>query len=354
MSHAADTAPIRREEAFDEAAVAGFLRSEIPELADAADIRFDQFPGGKANLTYRAIAGDIELVLRRAPLGKVARGAHDMAREHKVLSRLWARYPLAPRAFAYCDDASIMGKPFFVMERRSGHVIRDTWPPAWDPGDADIRRRAAGSLIEALAQLHRVSPESVGLKDLGRPEGFVARQIEGWAGRWEAAKTRDLADMDAALALLRGAEPAPQAAAILHNDFKLDNVAMSATGEVAAVYDWDMATLGDPLVDVGTFLAYWAKTDGATYRVFGEDAATLAPYLSREAIIDAYAATTGFDVGDINFYEGLALYRIAVIVEQIYARYVAGQTSDARFSGLGELVPVLAQASHRTLRDGSA
>ena len=349
MGHAGDTARIRDEERFDEAAVAAFLRAEVPDLVGDAQIVFDQFPGGRANLTYRAVAGDVELVLRRAPLGKVARGAHDMAREHRVLSRLWRRYPLAPRAYAFCADAEVMGKPFFVMERRRGHVIRDEWPPGWADGDTAVRERAAAALVDALADLHRIDPGSVGLERLGRPEGFVARQVEGWAGRWEAAKTQEIPAMDAAIDVLRRGIPEAQAIAVLHNDFKLDNVAMGDDGTVTAVYDWDMATLGDPLVDLGTFLAYWSDPDGPTYAVFGEGALTLTPYLGRDAVIDRYRRITGYDMTHIRYYEGLALYRIAVIIEQIYARYAAGQTSDERFASLGDLVPVLAGAAGETL-----
>jgi aminoglycoside phosphotransferase (APT) family kinase protein len=340
-----DTASIRPEETFDEDAVAAYLRERLGDLVGDDDISFDQFPGGAANLTYRALAGDTELVLRRAPLGKVAEGAHDMAREFKVLSRLWAEYPLAPRAYHYCDDAELMGKPFFVMERRRGHVIRNAWPETWAADDAEVRRRAARGLVEALASLHEVDPEDVGLGDLGHPEGFVIRQMEGWARRWDAARTREVPEMDAAMRLLRSGIPEPQTAAILHNDFKLDNTMVSTTGDLVAVFDWDMATRGEPLVDLGTFLAYWADPEGPTYPVFGANAVTLAPFLSREEVITQYAKHTGFDVSGVRFYEGLALYRIAVIIEQIYARFAAGQTSDERFAAFAPLAPMLAAAA---------
>ncbi len=342
MAH--DTAPIRPEEQFDEDRVAAFLRVHVGDLVGEHDIAFDQFPGGAANLTYRATAGDVELVLRRAPLGPVAQGAHDMKREYRVLSRLWRVFPEAPRAYAYCDDAGVMGKPFFVMERRRGWVIRASWPPAFGD-DVDVRRRLARELVRTLARLHQVDPAAVGLDDLGRPDGFVARQIAGWAHRWEAAQTRPVAAMDRARTLLERDLPEPQAVSILHNDYKLDNTMVSGDGDVVAVFDWDMATRGDPLVDLGTLLAYWADPEGPTYPVFGERAVTLAPYLSKEELVAEYAAVAGFDVSDVRYYEGLALYRIAVIIEQIYARYVAGQTSDERFSRFEPLAPMLAEAA---------
>jgi aminoglycoside phosphotransferase (APT) family kinase protein len=340
-----DTAPIRPDERFDEPRVAAYLRQAVPGLVGDHELAFDQFPGGAANLTYRATAGPTELVLRRAPLGEVAEGGHDMAREFRVLSRLWRAFPKAPRAYHFCEDSTIMGKPFFVMERRHGHVIRDQWPPGWDEGDTAIRRRLAIDLVVSLAELHLVEPSQVDLDDLGRPDGFVARQVEGWGRRWEAAKTREVAAMEDVAGMLRDRMPAPRAAVILHNDYKLDNTMTSADGDLVAIFDWDMATRGDPLVDLGTLLAYWVDPEGPTYPVFGERAVTLAPYLTKDEIVARYAAATGFDVSEFRYYEGLALYRIAVIIEQIYARYAAGQTADERFARFEPLPPLLAEAA---------
>ena len=339
-----DTAPIRPEERFDEARVADYLRRALPDAFGDDPIEFEQFPGGAANLTYLARGGDIELVLRRAPLGEVAKGSHDMEREHRVLSRLWRAFPKAPRAFVYCPDPDVMGKPFFVMERRRGYVVRDRWPPQFGDQPAS-RRRAAEDLVGTLAELHRVAPASVGLAELGRPDGFVERQVEGWMRRWEAARTRDVPDMERAAAVLAASVPSPQTTTILHNDYKLDNAMVDGTGRLVAVFDWDMATLGDPLVDAGTLLAYWADPDDPTYPIFGGRAVTLTPYLAKAEVIERYAAATGFDVSLIRYYEGLALYRIAVIVEQIYARYAVGQTSDGRFAAFEPMVPILASAA---------
>jgi aminoglycoside phosphotransferase (APT) family kinase protein len=339
-----DTAPIRPEEQFDEDRVAAYLRDSVPELVGEGPLTFDQFPGGAANLTYRVTGGVDELVLRRAPLGKVAKGAHDMEREYRVLSQLWRRFPEAPRAFHFCSDPDLMGKPFFVMERRRGHVIRREWPGAYAT-DVELRRIAAGNLIDGLARLHRVDPAGVGLGDLGRPEGFVDRQVAGWAGRWQAAATREVEAMAAAAAALRANVPDPQATVILHNDYKLDNTMLGDAGDLVAVFDWDMATRGDPLVDVGTLLAYWADPSDPTFPIFGDMAVSPAADFPKSQVVARYAAITGFDVSQIDFYEGLALYRIAVIIEQIYARYVAGQTSDERFARFEPLAPLLAQAA---------
>ena len=346
-----DTAPIRQEEQFDESAVAAYLRAHLPDLVGGADIVFDQFPGGKANLTYRAVAGDAELVLRRAPLGDVARGSHDMGREFRVLSTLWQAYRRAPRAYHFCADPQVMGKPFIVMERRHGFVVRDRWPEEWPSGDAEFMKRVARNLVRGLAELHLVDTAEIGLQDFGHPKGFIERQVDGWSRRWAAARTRPIPDMETVVDLLRQDAPLPQRATILHNDYKLDNTMLSSEGEVVAVLDWDMATRGDPLVDLGTLLAYWSDRSGPTHAVFGDNAVTFAPHLTREEVIAEYELATGFDVSGIRFYEGLALYRIAVIIEQIYARYQAGQTTDERFGALAPIVPVLARGALDVLTD---
>lgn len=345
---APDTAPIRHEERFDEHRVSAYLLEHLPDLLGEGPITFSQFPGGAANLTYLAASPTAELVLRRAPLGSVARGGHDMEREHRVLSRIWEPYPLAPRAYHYCPDPEVMGKPFFVLERRHGHVIRSQWPQsiADDPAG---RRRVAEGLIDGLAALHLVDPDAADLGDLGHPDGFVERQVAGWWGRWEAARTRRLADMESARRLLEASIPEPQAVTMLHNDFKLDNTMVDDRGEMVAVFDWDMATRGDPLVDLGTLLAYWPDPASATYPIFGARSVALAPDLSREDAAERYRLATGFDLSEIGFYEGLALFRIAVIIEQIYARYAAGQTSDDRFAMFEPIPPILAAGAVATL-----
>ncbi|MCL1594409.1 MAG: phosphotransferase family protein [Actinomycetia bacterium] len=344
-----DTAPIRPEEQFDEARVATYLHRYLPDLFLCDDIRFDQFPGGAANLTYRAWCTEgAEYVLRRAPLGVVARGGHDMAREHQVLSRLWRRYSLAPRAFHFCDDAAVMGKPFFVMERRHGYVVRRDWPDGF-VGDVGRQFVVATSLVDALADLHAVEPDDVDLGGLGRPDGFVDRQIEGWSLRWQAAATRPVPDMVSLGALLARRVPTSQRTVVLHNDFKLDNTMIGDDGHLVAVFDWDMATLGDPLVDAGTLLAYWAQPDDPTRLVFGANAVAIGDVMSKEQVRERYAHRSGLDLEGIDFYEALALFRIAVIIEQIYARYVAGQTSDERFAAFEPLAPLLASAAMAVL-----
>jgi aminoglycoside phosphotransferase (APT) family kinase protein len=336
----ADTAPIRAEERFDEERVSAYLRDALG-LSSEAPVEFEQFPGGKANLTYVARIGTDEHVLRRPPIGPVAPGSHDMAREYRVLSVLHQEYPLAPRAIHLCQDESIMGKPFFVMERRRGIVIRGTWPESL-PDDPAGRRRVAESMIDALAALHQVDFEAIGLGDLGRPNGFVARQVAGWTDRWQRARGDDIPAMDELAVGLTHDIPAPQRATLLHNDFKLNNTMIGADGHLVAVFDWDMATTGDPLVDVGTTLAYWQGSPEFAW-VEIPDGLVLQDALTPDEIVDRYCAATGLDGSRIDWYRALATFRIAVIVQQIYIRYVRGQTTDDRFAALGPMVEPMAQ-----------
>jgi aminoglycoside phosphotransferase (APT) family kinase protein len=339
-----DTAPIRSDERFDEARVAAYLRVNIGDLVGSGPIEFLQFPGGAANLTYLARTDTVELVLRRAPLGSVAQGGHDMEREYGVLSRLWEAYAPAPRAYHYCSDPAVMGKPFFVMERREGLVVRLTWPPEIG-GDAGVRRSVTENVVDGLAALHQVDPDVAGLGDLGRPGGFVTRQVDGWLRRWEAARTREVGDMDRAAGLLSSIIPDPEGTVLLHNDYKLDNTMVDESGSLVAVFDWDMATRGDPLVDLGTLVAYWVDPDAPAYGVLAGYGVPLAPVMSKREVADRYAEATGFDVERLPYYEGLALFRVAVIIEQIYSRFVSGQTADDRFARFEPAAPILARAA---------
>lgn len=337
-----DTAPIRAEERFDEAVVARHLRSQLPDLIGDAPIEFAQFPGGKANLTYLVAAGETELVLRRPPLGPLAPGSHDMSREFRVLAVLHKAYPPAPRALYFCDDPSVMEKPFLVMERRRGFVVRGRWPEALDQS-AGFRRSVAERLVDRLADLHMVDYAGLGLGDLGRPEGFAERQVRGWSDRWERARTGPVDAMDELGRRLGARAPTPQRAVLLHNDFKLDNTMIDREGEVVAVFDWDMCTLGDPLVDLGTTLSYWGGEGGVVDLVAG-DAVALGDVMDAATVARRYAARTGLDLSDLDWYRALGTFRIAVIVQQIFARYHRGQTTDERFAGLGAVVEPLAQA----------
>lgn len=344
LPYLSDTIEVRADERIDEERVANFLRGKLPGTEQELCVR--QFGGGAANLTYLLDYGSHEYVLRRPPLGPVAPSAHDMARESKVLLRLWQAFPRAPRAFLFCDDESIVGAPFFVMERRHGIVVRSSIPSAYDRW-RDGPARMSRALIETLADLHAVDFGTIGLADLGRPAGFIRRQIEGWRRRWQAAKLEDLPAMDAVYDWLRSSEPGEGAPSLVHNDYKLDNVMLDRAepGRIVAVFDWDMCTLGDPLSDVGALLAWWCRPeDPPHFR-----AMAMMPlddrFLSRAELVAHYAEYSGRDLSAIRFYHALSLYRVTVIIAQIYVRYVRGQTQDKRFAAFGPRIPAAAQAA---------
>lgn len=339
-----DTIPVRPDERFDEARLAEYLRGQLPGTEHPLRVR--QFGGGAANLTYLLDYGQVQYVLRRPPLGPIPPGAHDMAREYKVLSVLHRAYPLAPRAFLFCDDPEVLGAPFLIMERRRGIVVRKTMPPAF-AGFPDAPARMSEALVDALADLHSVDYQAIGLGDLGRPQGFIQRQIQGWWRRWQAAKLEDVPAMEWVHAWLQEHQPPEGPASLVHNDYKLDNVLFDPgdPGRIRAVFDWDMCTLGDPLSDLGALLAYWIQPQDPPHF----QALAMMPvqegFLSREELVARYAARSGRDVAHIRFYHALSLFRVAVIVAQIFIRYHRGQTQDRRFAAFGPLIPLVAKAA---------
>ena len=304
-----------------------------------------QFGGGHANLTYLLRYGAQEYVLRRPPLGPVAATAHDMGREYRVLSVLYRVYPLAPRAYLYCDDAAIIGAPFFVMERRRGIVVRRVIPPEFGGGkDATVNRRISEVLIDALADLHDVDYRSIGLETLGKPDGFLRRQIDGWAARYERAKTREVKLVDDLVAWLRARQPASPPPTLLHNDWRLDNMMLDSTdaGRVEAVFDWDMCTLGDPLCDLGTLLASWMEQgEGLSGASAGTMPSNVPGFLTRRDAVERYGARRGVDVSAVPYYYVFGLFKIGVVLQQIYHRYHVGQTKDARFANLDQVAEML-------------
>jgi aminoglycoside phosphotransferase (APT) family kinase protein len=340
-------AEVRPDERFDEASLEAYLRRRLPELRGPFSVQ--QFRGGHANLTYLVRIGDGELVLRRPPLGPVAPKSHDMAREHRALEALAPLYPFAPRPLLLCEDLSIIGAVFFAMERRRGIVIRQEWPAELGD-DRALRRRIGFAVIDGLADLHRIDVARPEIAALGKPEGFVRRQVEGWYERWQRARTRDLPVMDDLCRWLADRMPQSDAVGVVHNDWKLDNAMLSVEdpGCLVAVFDWDMTTLGDPLVDLGTFLSYWAQAGDETPRGTGVTVSALPGFPTREELADRYRARTGADLAALPWYETFGLFKTAVVLEQIYVRFVRGQTRDERFKLLGEYVPLLAEAARRS------
>ena len=347
-----DTIPVRADEVFEVAKVADFCRGRIPGSDNELKVR--QFGGGKANLTYLLDYGTHQYVLRRPPLGPVAASAHDMGREFKVLSRLYEQFPLAPRAFLFCEDPELIGAPFFVMERREGVVVRGRVPDIYS-AYPDAARRMSTGLVDALAAFHAVDYAAVGLGDLGEPTGFIARQIEGWYKRWHKAKNEEVPAMDAVYEWLKAHQPTTSHFSLVHNDYKLDNVMLDQDdpGKLVAIFDWDMCTLGDPLADLGSLLCYWTEPDDPPLW----QAMSMMPtgnlgFLRRDELVERYVRGCGRDVSHIQFYHALGLYRLTVIIAQIYIRYVRGQTQDHRFAAMGQMIPMMAAAALQVAEKG--
>jgi aminoglycoside phosphotransferase (APT) family kinase protein len=346
------TAPVRSGEELPVPRLEAYLRQKMPELSGPLVV--EQFPHGHSNLTYLLRSADKELVLRRAPLGNQVKGAHDMGREFRVLSKLWSVYPPAPRPYLYCDDASVLDAPFYLMERRHGIVLRKT-SPVGVTIDVETARRLGVALIDNLATLHSLDYQAAGLGDLGRPVGYVARQVSGWIERYANSQTEDVAAMGRLSQWLQEQMPKEAGAALVHNDYKYDNLLLDAADprRILAVLDWEMATVGDPLMDLGTTLAYWVEAnDPPALRATATGPTYLPGSLTRAQLIERYAARSGCAIDSGVYYYSFGLYKIAVIIQQIYARYVRGHTQDARFARLIEVVRVLADQADRTVLAG--
>jgi aminoglycoside phosphotransferase (APT) family kinase protein len=349
---APDVISVREGESFDEAALGAYLDGKLPGARGRPEVW--QFGGGHANLTYMlryaaGAGGPVEFVLRRPPIGPVAATSHDMGREYRVLSVLYRAFPLAPRAYLYCDDAVVIGAPFLVMERRHGIVVRSTIPPEFGGGsDPAQTRKLSEVLIDTLAIFHGVDPVPLGLESIGKPEGFLNRQVTGWMQRWERAKTRELSVAAEVSRWLTDRLPPSPPRTLVHNDWRLDNMMVSADdpGRAVAVLDWDMCTLGDPLADLGTLLTAWFEA--------GEESGGWAPmpsqspgFLTRREAVERYAKRTGIDVSNIAYYRVFGLFKMAVVIQQIYHRYQRGQTSDERFQVFEPMVEQLMQHARK-------
>jgi aminoglycoside phosphotransferase (APT) family kinase protein len=331
-----DTSSVRAEEKLDLSALTGYLDRE--GLTHGRALSLEQFPGGHSNLTYLLRLGDgpaaQEYVLRRPPLGPVPPKAHDMVREFKILRAVHPVFPPAPAVALLCEDTSVIGAPFYLMERRTGLIVRRDNPPEIGD-DLELRRRVGESLLDTLVQLHAVDVTRGPVSQVGKPQGFLGRQLTGWFGRWQRAQTRDIPDMDRLMEWLSARMPPAREATLLHNDFKLDNVMLDPADptRVVAVLDWEMSALGDPLIDLGILLCYWPEASDPIERRESISPVTCMPgWLSRRDLVERYAAATGREVSRIAYYEIFALFKIAVVLQQIYHRYHLGQTTDERFA----------------------
>jgi aminoglycoside phosphotransferase (APT) family kinase protein len=342
-----ETIPVRADEQFSLARVADFLVAAGVTGFDPSRLEVEQFPAGHSNLTYLLRAGDWEAVLRRPPLGPVAPRAHDMTREYRILERLHPVFPLAPRPFVVCEDVEVIGAPFYVMERRRGLVLDQEFPPGWRP-DPDLHHAISASLVRVLVDLHAVDWRAAGLDAIGRPDGYMQRQVSGWIDRYQRARTTDVPQVEPLSAWLLAGLPESPPATVIHNDFKLNNVLLDPSDprRITAVLDWEMATVGDPLSDLASLLVYWTAA-GEAEMMGGLKAVTAEPgFATRPEIIQMYAAWSGRDTSHLDWYLAFAYFKVGVICQQIYYRWFKGQTHDERFSGHGAVaINLLRQAA---------
>ena len=356
------TIALREGEQVDVGALLAWLAQALPELVPAgARLLIRQFPAGFSNLTYLVTLehehGQQAIVLRRPPRGVKAGIAHDMGREHGILTALHARGVPVPMPLARCDDVTVIGAPFYIMEHVDGVILRGSLPASLTEQAAAVPGRLAAlshTFVQTLAQLHAVDVATEPLASLGRSEGYVQRQVQGWTKRWLASRTDDVPELDRVATWLEAHRPPDRAATLVHNDFKLDNLVLEPDlSGVRAILDWEMATIGDPLMDLGTSLAYWVQAgDAPIFRALGLGITALPGTMTRAELVQAYGAHCGIDVSDAPFYYAFGLFKVAVIAQQIYARHVQGLTSDPRFVVLGEVVKALGDSAREAAEKG--
>ena len=328
------TRAVRAGEELEFDKLGNYLVAHVPGAT--LPITVEQFPSGHSNLTYLLRAGALELVLRRPPFGNRVKTAHDMGREFNILSKLHAVYPSAPEPLSYCEDDSVLGAPFYVMQRIRGIILRRKIPTGVEL-PPERMRALCEAFIDHLALLHQVDYRAAGLGDLGKPEGYVERQVTGWTKRYRDAKTDDIEAVDEIAAWLAARIPKESGATLIHNDYKFDNIVLDPNDptRIIGVLDWEMSTLGDPLMDLGTALSYWVEAgDPEPMRALPFGPSDLPGSMTRRELAERYALKTGRDVSDLRFYYCFALFKTAVVAQQIYYRFHKGLTTDERFAAM--------------------
>jgi aminoglycoside phosphotransferase (APT) family kinase protein len=344
---------MRAGEELDLAKLEPFLRAHFPGERGPLTVR--QYPSGHSNLTYAVSLGNKEFVLRRPPFGSKVKSAHDMGREFRVLSRLHGVYPPAPEVLCYCDDESVLGATFYLMKPIRGVILRRD-PPAGLQFSADTAQRLSESLIDNLACLHRLDYGAIGLADLGKPQGYLERQVHRWIERYHGSRTHDLPEVGRISSWMNGHLPPSSDAALIHNDYKYDNVVLDSQdiAKIVGVLDWEMCTIGDPLSDLGTTLAYWIDpNDPDELQKIRWGPTNFPGSLTRAELVQRYTKAAARDVSNMVFYLVFARFKIAVIIQQIYYRYHLGLTNDPRFASMPELIKNLLLASLRTAESGA-
>lgn len=341
---------IRQGEELDNAAVKQFLADHI-ENANG-ELEITQFPGGASNLTYQLAIGGQEYILRRPPFGKIAKSAHDMLREANIIEALKPVYQYVPNIIAKCDDHSVLGCDFYIMEKLTGIIPRQDMPKELQLSEADTRKLCL-NVIDKLIELHQVDVKKAGLDYLGKGDGYVARQINGWSDRYFKAKTDDVTDFQAVMDWLKANMPEDVGQCLIHNDYRFDNVVLETQDplNVIGVLDWEMATIGDPLMDLGNSLAYWVEaSDEPQFLMMRRQPTHLTGMLTRQEVVEYYLEKTGRQLDSFVFYEVYGLFRLAVIIQQIYYRYYHGQTQDKRFASFNHVVNYLETRCMRLIK----
>jgi len=353
MGHEDKSAEVREGEAFDVGRMETFIKDNIPGLNGALSVK--QFPSGFSNLTYRLKIGDRELVMRRPPFGKKAKTAHDMSREYRILRSLKPVFPYVPEPVLYCDDPEVIGSTFYIMERFRGVILRRNFPRGLHLSEEE----AAGlceNWVDVLVTLHGLDYKKIGLGDFGKPDGYVRRQVEGWTARYRDAYTDDAPDFEEVMQWLHAHMPGDSpAACVIHNDYKFDNVVLAPDNlsKIIGVLDWEMATIGDPLMDLGASLAYWVTSEDSEEVRMIRTLPTVSPgMLNREQLVESYLSKTGRTLSSFDFYLCFGLFRLAGIAQQIYYRFYHGQTRDERFGMLIVAVQVLERAAVKIMPEG--
>ncbi|WP_281647833.1 phosphotransferase family protein [Parendozoicomonas sp. Alg238-R29] len=343
---------IRTGEELDILALQNYLLSRLPDAAGELSVK--QFPGGASNLTYMLMLGEQEMILRRPPFGVKAASAHDMGREYKVMSALSGHYPV-PSMIDFCDDQSVLGCDFYIMERLKGLIPRKDLPKGLNLSESDGLQLCL-NVLQKLVDLHNIDYKAAGLEQLGKGGGYVKRQVDGWSGRFRKSKTDNVPDFENVMAWLDEKQPGDVKTCLIHNDFRFDNVVLNPDNpmEVIGVLDWEMCTLGDPLMDLGNSLAYWIEAnDEPQFQMFRRQPTNAPGMLTRQKVVDWYCKQTGTELKSFDFYEVYGLFRLAVIMQQIYYRYYHGQTQDKRFAMFHVAIAYMEQRCQKLIQNSS-
>ncbi|MGB1249497.1 MAG: phosphotransferase family protein [Candidatus Promineifilaceae bacterium] len=344
---------IREGEEFDTSRLEAFLKEHVPSLS--GELTVEQFPSGFSNLTYFLKMGDTEMVMRRPPFGANVKSAHDMNREYTILSNLNPVFDKAPKPLVYTTDESIIGAEFYVMERVRGVILRPRMPKAMIP-EPPLMRQVSESLVDALAELHHIDLKAAGMDKFGKPQGYVERQVSGWTRRYMRAKTDEVPDMEKAATWLADHLPAETGATLIHNDFKYDNFVLDSNdwSKIIAILDWEMATVGDPLMDLGTSLSYWVEAnDPPAVQALGLSPTQHPGNLTRDEVVQRYAEKSGRNVDNVAFYYAYGAFKLGGVVQQIYYRWKMGHTKDPRFAGLLESVKACGAIAMKAIKTGA-